>query len=96
MRSVRLRGAVHGWEAGERLRVRLPRGSSEAHRPGGDDWLVSLGFFLFMLGAAVIALAYGVSARQTRSVQRVMMAGFVVVAAAVPVPFIAWLVTRWS
>lgn len=80
---------VEGWAPGETLQVRLPHGSHTAYRPGDQGWLIRLGFFLALLGGAVVV--FGGALVAGRLQKRVQAAGGILFGAAIPVPLLLWL-----
>jgi hypothetical protein len=83
---------VSWWAPGETFQVRLPDGSHTAYRPGGQTWLIYLGFFLFLVGAAVVTFG---SALGSRWGPRVQAGGGIVIASAFLAPPLVLLIS-WA
>lgn len=81
---------VGPWAPGGIRRVWLPSASHTAYRPGGNDWLIRLGFFLFLLGCSIALIG---TADGSRWARRVQVTGAVVAMSAFPVPLLVWLIS---
>ncbi|MCW2916555.1 MAG: hypothetical protein JWN52_4623 [Actinomycetia bacterium] len=81
---------VSPWAPGATRRVWLPDTSHVAYRPGGNDWLVRLGFFLFLLGSSIASFG---AAGASRWAMRAQVAGGIIAVSGIPVPFLVWLIS---